>query len=94
MEGTRVIKAITNHKKKVGGRANNRAFIVLSIVFKITVKEVNINSKIFYINVVIVIVIEVGSAFTLIVTPYYTRLRTTRFCATSQAVDKGIIIYK
>ena len=45
-----------------------------------TVKEVNINRKVLYIN--------------LITTPYYTRFRITRFCTTSKAVDKGIIIYK
>jgi len=64
-----------------------------------TVKEVDINGEVLYINVVIVIIIEVGSALALIVTPYYTRFRTTRFytarfCAISKAVDKGIIIYK
>ena len=59
-----------------------------------TVKEVNINSKVLYIDVVIVVITEVGSAFALIVTPYCTRFRTTRFCATSKAVDKGIIIYR
>jgi hypothetical protein len=64
-----------------------------------TVKEVDINSKVLYINVVIVIIIEVGGALTLIVTPCYTRFRTTRFRttrfrATSKAVDKGIVVYR
>jgi hypothetical protein len=63
------------------------------------VKEVNINSKVLYINVVIIIIIEVGSALTFVVTPYYTRFRTTRFYTTrfyttSKAVDKGIIVYR
>jgi hypothetical protein len=63
------------------------------------VKEVNINSKVLYINVVIIIIIEVGSALAFVVTPYYTRFRTTRFYTTrfyttSKAVDKGIIVYR
>jgi len=59
-----------------------------------TVKEVDINSKVLYINVIIVIITEVGGALALIVTPYCTRFRTTRFYTTSKAVDKGIIIYR
>ena len=64
-----------------------------------TVKEVNINSKVLYINIVIIIIIEVGSTLALIITPYCTRFRTTifcitRFCATSKAIDKGLIVYK
>ena len=62
-----------------------------------------------YIDIVIVVIIEVGGAFTLIVTLYCTRFRTTRFrttrfritrfritkfCTTSEAVDKGIIVYR
>jgi len=58
------------------------------------VKEVDINSKVLYIDVVIVIIAEVGSALALIVTPCCTRFRTTRFYATSKAVDKGIVIYR
>ena len=50
-----------------------------------TVKEVDINRKVLYIN--------------LITAPYYTRFRitrfhTTRFRTTNKAVDKSIIIYK
>jgi len=62
-----------------------------------TVKEVNINDKVGR-----VIVVKVGSALTLIVaTPIaiitascYTGFRTTRFCATSKAIGKGVVIYK
>jgi hypothetical protein len=64
-----------------------------------TVKEVDINSKALYINIIIIIIVKVGSTLALIITPYYTRFRTTkfritRFCITSKAIDKGIIIYK
>ena len=59
-----------------------------------TVKEVNINSKVFYINIVIIIITEVGGAFALIITSYCTRFCTTRFRITSEAVDKGIIVYR
>ena len=64
-----------------------------------TVKEVNINSKVLYIDVIIVVVTEVGGALAFVVTPYYTRFcttrfRTTRFRTTSKAVDKGIVIYR
>jgi len=81
--------------------------IVLSIVIGITVKEVDINSKVLYVNVIIIIIIEVGGALTLIIAtlitnvtaPYYTRFRTTRFYTTrfytaSKAIDKGIIVYR
>ena len=61
------------------------------------VKEVNINGKVGR-----VIVVEVGSALALIVaTPiaiitasYYTRFRTTRFHTTSEAIGKGIVVYR
>jgi len=59
-----------------------------------TVKEVNINSEVLYINVVIIIVAEVGSTLALVITPCCTRFRTTRFYITSKAVDKGIVIYR
>ena len=70
--------------------------MVLSIVIKMAVKEVNINSK-----VKRVIVVEVGGALALIVaTPiaiitasYYTRFRT-RLYTTSKAIGKGIVIYR
>jgi predicted regulator of Ras-like GTPase activity (Roadblock/LC7/MglB family) len=55
----------------------------------VAVKEVNINGKVGR-----VIVIEVGGAFALIVTPCYTRFCTTRFCTASKAIDKGIVIYR
>jgi hypothetical protein len=58
------------------------------------VKEVDISRKVLYINVVIIIIIEVGSTLALIITSYYTRFRTTRFYTTSKAVDKGIIVYR
>jgi len=57
------------------------------------VKEVNVNSKVLYINVVIVVA-EVGGVFALIIASYYTRFRITRFRTTSKAVNKGIIIYR
>ena len=53
------------------------------------VKEVNINGKVRR-----VIVVEVGSALALIITPYYIRFHTTKFYTTSKAVDKGVIIYR
>jgi hypothetical protein len=53
---------------------------VLSIIVKIIVKEVDINCKVLCIN--------------LITVPYCTRFRITRFRATSEAVDKGIVIYR
>ena len=59
-----------------------------------TVKEVDINSEVLYINVVIVIITEVGGALALIVTPCCTRFRTARFYTTSKAVDKGIVVYR
>jgi len=72
-----------------------------------TVKEVNINSKVLYVNVIIVVIAEVGGAFALIVAtlvanvaaPCCTRFRTTRFYTTrfyttSKAVDKGIVVYR
>ena len=59
-----------------------------------TVKEVNINSKVLYINIVIIIIVKVSGAFALIITLCYTRFRTTRFYTTSKAIDKGIIVYK
>jgi len=63
-----------------------------------TVKEVDINSEVLYINVVIVIA-EVGSVFALIIASCYTRFyttrfRTTRFYTTGKAVDKGIVVYR
>jgi hypothetical protein len=48
-----------------------------------TVKEVDINSKVLYIN-----------WFVLIIASCYTRFRTTRFYTTSKAVGKGIIVYR
>ena len=45
-----------------------------------TVKKVNINYKVLYINLIIVF--------------YCIRFRIIRFHATSEAVDKGIIVYK
>jgi len=72
-----------------------------------TVKEVDINSKVLYIDVIIIIIIEVGGAFALIITTlianvaapcctrfHTTRFHTTRFYTTSKAIDKGIIIYR
>jgi hypothetical protein len=59
-----------------------------------TVKEVNINSEVFYINIIIIIIAEVGGAFALIITLYCTRFYTTRFRTTSKAVDKSIVIYR
>ena len=58
------------------------------------VKEVNINSKVLYINIIIVIIIKVGGTLTLIITLYCTKFHTTRFCITSKAIDKGIVVYK
>ena len=58
------------------------------------VKEININSEVFYINIIIIIIAEVGGALALIITPYCTRFYTTKFCATSEAINKGIVIYK
>jgi hypothetical protein len=63
----------------------------------VAVKEVNINGKVGR-----VIIIEVGGALTLVVaTPiaiitasYCTRFRTTRFCATSKAIGKGVVVYR
>jgi hypothetical protein len=63
----------------------------------VAVKEVNINSKVRR-----VIVVEVGGALALIIaTPiaiitvsYCTRFRTTRFCTTSKAVGKGVVVYR
>ena len=59
-----------------------------------TVKEVNINNKVLYINNNIIIITEVGGTLTLIITSYCTRFRTTRFHAISKAVNKGIVIYR
>ena len=59
-----------------------------------TVKEVNINSKVLYIDVIIIIIAEVSGTFALIITLYCTRFCTTRFCTTSKAVDKGIVVYR
>ena len=53
------------------------------------VKEVNINGKVGRI-----IIVEVGSALTLIVAPCYIRFHTTRFYTTSKVVDKGVVVYK
>jgi hypothetical protein len=61
------------------------------------VKEVDINGKVGR-----VIVVEVGGALALVVaTPIAiitvsccTRFRTTRFYATSEAIGKGVIIYR
>jgi hypothetical protein len=76
--------------------------VVLPIVVKVVVKEVNINGKVGR-----VIVIEVGGALALIVAtlivnitaPYCTRLRTTRFYTTKlyttrKAIGKGIVVYR
>jgi membrane protein YdbS with pleckstrin-like domain len=76
---------VTFTKRK---RDDNQASVVLPVVVKVAVKEVNINGKVGR-----VIVAEVGSALALIVAPYYTRFRTTRFHTTSKAIDKGIIVY-
>ena len=70
-------------------KADSQAFVVLPVVVKVAVKEVNINGKVRR-----VIIVEVGSALALIVAPYYIRFRTTRFYTTSKAVDKGIIVYR
>ena len=90
LEGIKLLQTIG----EIGERAGNQASVVLSVVIKIIVKEVDINSKVLYINVVIIIIIEVGSALALIVTSCYTRFRTTRFYTTSKAVDKGIVVYR
>ena len=58
------------------------------------IKEVDINSKVLYIDIIIIIIIEVGGAFALIITLYCIRFRTTRFYTTSKAVDKGIAVYR
>jgi len=58
-----------------------------------TVKEVDVNSEVLYINVVIVVA-KVGSVFALIITSCCTRFRTTRFRTTSKAIDKGIVVYR
>jgi membrane protein YdbS with pleckstrin-like domain len=76
---------------------DHRGNVVLSIVIKITVKEVDINSEVLYIDVVIVIIIKVGSTLALVITPCYTRFCTTRFYTTrfritSKAIDKGIVV--
>jgi len=63
----------------------------------VAVKEVNINGKVGR-----VIVVEVGGALALVVaTPIAiitvsccTRFRTTRFCATSEAMGKGVVVYR
>jgi len=57
----------------------------------VAVKEVNINGKVRR-----VIVVEVGGALALIIaTPIaIIRFRTTRFCATSEAIGKGVIVYR
>ena len=34
-----------------------------------TVKEVNINSEVLYINIIVIVIAEVGSTFVLVVTP-------------------------
>jgi len=62
------------------------------------VKEVNVNSKVRR----VVVVIEVGGAFapvviTLIanvIASYCTRFCTTRLYTTSKAIGKGIVVYK
>ena len=62
------------------------------------VKEVNVDSKVRR----VVVVIEVGGAFALIVitlitnviAPYYTKFRTTRLYITSKAIGKGIVVYR
>ena len=66
---------------------------MLSVVVKMTVKEVDINGEVLYINVIIVIT-EVGGVFALIIAFYYTRFCTTRFYTTSKAIDKGIVVYR
>ena len=62
------------------------------------VKEVNINGKVKR----VVVVIEVNSAFALIIitfitniiVPYCTRFRTIRLYIISKAIGKGIIVYR
>ena len=70
-------------------RADNQVSVVLPVVVKVAVKEVNINGKVGR-----VIVVEVGGALAFVVAPYCTRFRTTRFRTTSEAVDKGIIVHR
>ena len=78
-------------------KANSQASVVLPVIVKVAVKEVNIKGKVRR-----VIVVEVGSALALVVAtltinitaPYYTRFRTTRFYTTSKAVGKGIVVYR
>ena len=75
--------------------------MVLSIVVKMAVKDVNINSKVRRV-IVIIVVIEVGGTFALVVAtlivdiiaPCCTRFYTTRLYTTSKAIGKGIIVYK
>ena len=65
------------------------------------VKEVNINSKVGRVIVVIVIV-KVGGAFALIIATLIvdvivlccTRFCTTRLYTTSKAIGKGIVVYR
>jgi hypothetical protein len=79
-------------------RADNHASVVLPVVVKVVVKEVNINGKIRR----VIIITKVGSALALIVATlitnitasYYTRFRTTRFYTTSKAIGKGVVIYR
>ena len=59
-----------------------------------TVKEVNINSEVLYINVIIIIIAEIGSTLAIIIIFCCTRFHTTRFHTTSKAVDKGIVVYR
>ena len=67
-----------------------------------TVKEVDINSEVLYIDIVVIIIVKVGGALALIVAtfvtnvaaPCCTRFRTARFRTTSEAMGKGIIIYR
>ena len=71
--------------------------MVLSIVVKMAVKEVNINGKVGR-----VIVVEVGGAFALVVitliadviAPCCIRLYTIRPYAISEAIGKGVIVYR
>jgi len=38
--------------------------------------------------------VDINSEVLLVITPCYTRFRTTRFRITSKAVDKGIVVYR
>ena len=67
-----------------------------------TVKKVNINSKVLYINIVIIIIIKVDGALALIIATfvtnvavlYCTKFHIIRFRTTSETIDKGIIIHR